>query len=74
MSETQTLRLHVDRDRCQGQNRCKLAAPALFVLDEYGFSREAGDGLVPADQAQQARLAQANCPEHAVSLRRVAIV
>jgi ferredoxin len=72
MSETQTLRIHVDREKCQGHNRCKLAAPALFVLDEYGYASEVGDGIVPADQTAQARLARANCPEFAVSLRRPA--
>ena len=70
MSQTELLQVHVDRDKCQGHNRCKLAAPALFVLDEYGYSSEVGDGLVPADQVAQARLARANCPEYAVGLRR----
>ena len=72
MSETQTLLVHVDPDKCQGHNRCKLAAPALFVLDVYGNARAVGDGVVPTDQADQARLARANCPEYAVSLRRSA--
>jgi len=71
MSGHGMLRVHVQAERCQGHNRCKIAAPALFVLDEYGNAREAGDGLVAADQVQQARLAQANCPEYAISLRRV---
>ncbi len=70
MSDAPTLRVHVDPDRCQGHNRCKLAAPALFVLDEYGNAREVGDGIVPVDQVHQAQLARANCPEYAVSLRR----
>ncbi len=72
MSNNQAFLVHVDPDKCQGHNRCKLAAPTLFVLDVYGNAREAGDGLVPADQVTQAKLAQANCPEYAVSLRRVA--
>lgn len=71
MSDAQTLLVRVDRDKCQGHNRCKLAAPALFVLDEYGYASEVGDGIVPADQVQQATLARANCPEYAVGLRRV---
>jgi ferredoxin len=71
MSETQAVRVHVDQDRCQGHNRCKLAAPSLFVLDEYGNAHEAGDGAVPAPLLAQAKLARANCPEFAVSLRRV---
>ncbi len=71
MQHDQMLRVHVQPDKCQGHNRCKLAAPSLFVLDEYGSAREAGDGLVAPDQMQQARLAQANCPEYAITLRRV---
>ena len=71
MSDTQTLNLHVDRDRCQGHNRCKLAAPALFVLDDYGYASAVGDGIVPTAQVKQAQLARANCPEFAVSLRRM---
>ena len=70
MSDMQTLHVHVDPDKCQGHNRCKLAAPSLFVLDEYGNAREANDGLVPPEQVTQAQLARANCPEYAVSLRR----
>ena len=73
MSQTQTLQVHVDRDKCQGHNRCKLAAPALFVLDEYGYASQVGDGIVPADQVPQARLARSNCPEYAVALRRVTV-
>jgi ferredoxin len=73
MSSSQPYRVHVDPDKCQGHNRCKLAAPALFVLDEYGNAREAGDGLVSADQLEHARLARANCPEYAVTLNRVSV-
>lgn len=70
MSISQMVRVHVDPGKCQGHNRCKLAAPALFVLDEYGNASEAGDGIVPAGQLDQARLARANCPEYAVGLRK----
>ena len=69
MSDTETMRVHVDPRKCQGHNRCKLAAPDLFVLDEYGNAREAGDGIVPDAMMAVAKLAQASCPEYAVSLR-----
>jgi ferredoxin len=68
MSETTRLRLHVDRDRCQGHARCAVLAPELFALDELGNSHEIGDGRVPPALAAKARLAQANCPELAVYL------
>jgi ferredoxin len=68
MAATTTLRVHVDPDRCQGHNRCKALAPSLFVIDELGNAREAGDGTVPPELADQARLAVANCPEYAITL------
>ena len=68
MSITKDHRVHVDPDRCQGHNRCKSIAPELFVLDEYGNAREAGDGVLREDQIDRARLAQKNCPEYAIRL------
>lgn len=68
MTQATVLRIAVDRERCQGHNRCKRLAPDLFVLDDYGIAQAAGDGIVPAGMEEQARLAEANCPEFAVSL------
>ena len=62
------MRIHVDGDKCQGHNRCYSLAPALFELDDYGTSHEVGDGTVPADLEEHARLAAANCPEFAISI------
>lgn len=59
-------RLKVDRELCQGHNRCKKLAPELFDLDEYGLAREAGTGIVPPVLLAKARLAEDNCPEFAV--------
>ena len=66
-----TFRVHVDPDRCQGHNRCYSVSPDLFELDDLGISSEAGSGLVPAGRVSLARLAAANCPEHAISLTEV---
>jgi ferredoxin len=63
-----TYRVHVDPDKCQGHNRCYSVSPDLFELDDLGMSSEVGAGLVPADLVSLARLAVANCPEHAISL------
>src|SRR3569832_681466 len=60
--------LLVSAERCQGHNRCKAIAPELFELDELGNAHAAGDGIVPAGRYDQARLAQANCPEFAITL------
>jgi len=62
------LTVRIDRDRCQGHNRCFSLAPELFEVDDYGYAREIGDGSVPSGLEEKARLAVANCPEHAVSI------
>jgi ferredoxin len=68
MGEAKIVRVRVDPDKCQGHNRCKALAPALFELDEYGSAKEVGDGVVPEDQLEAAHLARANCPEMAVEI------
>jgi ferredoxin len=68
MAETKILRVRVDGERCQGHNRCCALAPELFEADELGNSRVKGDGTVSAALEPKARLAVANCPEHAVRL------
>ena len=68
MADAKHLKVRVDPDKCQGHNRCKAVAPELFVLDEYGNAREAGDGTVPAGLEDKAYLAKSNCPEFAVEI------
>ena len=65
------MRVHVDCDKCQGHNRCYAIAPELFELDDLGNAREVGNGLVPPELQEKARLAEANCPEEAVTVYRV---
>jgi ferredoxin len=65
------LKIHVDRDKCQGHARCKALAPELFNLDEYGNAHEVGDGTVPAGLEDKAYLAKANCPEIAIEVTEV---
>ena len=67
-----TFRVHVDPEKCQGHNRCYSVSPELFELDDLGMSSETGTGIVPGDLVRQARLAEANCPEHAISVTEVA--
>jgi ferredoxin len=62
------MRVIVDSDKCQGHNRCYSLAPELFDVDDYGQSLVVGDGVVPPELADKARLAIANCPEYAISL------
>lgn len=63
-----SVRVRVDGDRCQGHNRCYATAPELFDVDGLGYAHEVGDGTVPPGQEGGARLAAANCPEHAISI------
>jgi ferredoxin len=62
------MRVSIAADRCQGHNRCCLVAPELFESDADGHAQVRGDGVVSAGLEQKARLALANCPEHAVRL------
>ncbi len=68
MPDTKILRVAIAADRCQGHNRCCLVAPELFEPDDEGNARVRGDGTVAAGLEAKARLAVANCPEHAVRL------
>jgi ferredoxin len=60
------LRIRVDPEKCQGHSRCIGIAPTLFEADDYGLSSVVGDGAVPVDLEEKARLAIANCPEYAI--------
>jgi len=62
------MKLHIDPDKCQGHGRCYDLAPDLVGEDEEGFGQILGEGIVQPDQERAARLAVANCPEHAIEL------
>ena len=62
------MKLQIDPALCQGHGRCYDLAPDLFGDDDEGFGQVLGDGIVPAEKEHEARLAVANCPEHAISL------
>jgi ferredoxin len=62
------LRVRIESERCQGHNRCCSIAPELFEADDLGNARLRGDGKVAPSLEAKARLAVANCPEHAVRL------
>ena len=66
-----SLKVHVDRDKCQGHNRCYALAPELFDVDDLGTAFERGDGVVPAALVDKARRAVANCPEYAISMSEI---
>jgi ferredoxin len=68
MAESKVLRVRVESERCQGHNRCCALAPELFEADELGNARVKRDGAVSPALEAKARLAVANCPEHAIRL------
>ncbi len=67
------MKIHFDRDACQGHNRCYLLSPELFDVDDDGYAvllvdRLGPDGEVPSELAEKAELAADNCPEYAITL------
>ena len=56
----------IDGELCQGQGRCFSMVPSLFTFDELGNGVVIGDGTLTPETLDGARLAQANCPEHAI--------
>jgi len=62
------MKVRIDDDLCEGHGRCYALAPTIFEPDEIGNAQVIGDGVVPADLEDRARLAAANCPEHAITI------
>jgi len=62
------MKVHVDQTKCQGHGRCYALAPELFDADDIGNGVELGDGTVPPELEDKARLAVDNCPEQAIVL------
>jgi len=58
----------INADACTGQGRCFGIAPELFDFDDLGNGVVKGDGNVTPELVDKARLAEANCPEHAISI------
>ena len=62
------MRVQIDPARCQGHGRCYDLVPQLFGEDEDGYGQVRGDGRVPPELAEDARLAAENCPEGAIDV------
>ena len=65
-----SLRVRVNRKRCQGHARCVVLAPELFAVDGFGEAHEIADGWVSSGFEDKAWLAKANCPELAIDIER----
>ena len=57
----------VDPDKCQGHNRCMALCPEVFEADEYGYSVVTSPVVGP-ELLERVRLAEANCPERAITV------
>jgi len=68
MAGTKVLRVRVEGGLCQGHSRCCAVAPELFEADDVGNARAKGDGTVAPALEAKAKLAIANCPEHAIRM------
>ena len=62
------MRVVIDADLCQGQGRCFSIAPSVFGFDELGSGVVLVTGELGEGELELARLAEANCPEHAVGV------
>ena len=62
------MRIHVDRDKCEGHSRCYSLAPELVDVDDLGNAFELNDGVVPAGMEEKAQLIIDNCPEFAIAV------
>lgn len=62
------MKIHFDRDACQGHNRCYLLAPELFDVDDEGYAVLLVDGDLDDQQRERAQLTVDNCPEFAITL------
>lgn len=66
------MKLHYDREACQGHNRCYSLAPEIFDVDDEGYAiLTLGDGAtadIPAELEEKAQLVADNCPEFAITI------
>jgi ferredoxin len=62
------MKVQINSDICQGHGRCYDLAHSLFGEDDEGYGKVLGDGQLRQGQEREARLAESNCPERAISL------
>jgi len=60
------VKVSIDPSLCQGQGRCFSIAPGIFSFDDLGNGVVLGDGTLSHEHVALARLAESNCPEHAI--------
>ncbi len=60
------MKVRVELTLCVGHGRCYALAPDIFEDDERGYCTLLLES-VPPDFEKQARMAEANCPEGAIT-------
>ena len=61
------MKIRIDRDKCQGHNRCVDICPGVFDTDELGYAVALVE-VVPSELEADARDAADSCPERAITL------
>ncbi|MCH8919093.1 MAG: ferredoxin [Chloroflexi bacterium] len=61
------MRVRVDREKCQGHNRCYMACPEVYKVDDETYAY-VEDEEVPEALKDQARRGAEVCPEHAITV------
>lgn len=61
------MRVRVDRKKCQGHNRCYMACPEVYKVDDETYAY-VEDEEVPEALKDQARRGAEVCPEHAITV------
>ena len=61
------MRVILNSDACTGHGRCYALSPELFEPDDEGYTT-LRVSEVPPELEAQARTAEANCPERAISV------
>lgn len=62
------MRMHVNRDRCEGYGFCEQAAPVILRLDDEGEPEVLLDAI-PSEELHAAEAATRVCPVAALSIQ-----
>ena len=61
------MKVHIDRELCQGHGRCYALAPEVYDCDDDGYGIERFTD-VPKQLEDNARRGANNCPEDAITI------
>ncbi len=61
------MKIRVEREKCQGHNRCVDICPGVFDTDELGYALVSTE-TVPAELEDDAQNAADSCPERAITV------